>query len=837
MTTHNTSSSYDNSYMGFPKQRIPFSEKNEEWVKRCTYGIIGANGNNGTLSNNNHSYKKIKHNFDLINGKINDDDYSYVTDPYGISENYGKPQSRLKSYNLVMNKINYFLSKEFEIPFNFRVYCNAGGGYNARLEQKKQAFLQFLNESIRNQQVELGLISPEEAQSEDYRSPEELEYYNKFSYEGEREKYLNVLLKITYNRDGLKNKFNKCFKYAAGSAVEIMHIGIVNGKLNYRPVNPLFFNYIAHSEIENIEDSQACSEIRMMNVGQIIDELGHYLTEDQIDDIEKGNFFSGQGSMMYNYVQAGIVPDDFDYYSQGLYANIQRDWAGIPVTYCNWKSMKKISYISYIDQNNELQEIILSEEDKLPKELKPFIVDKRDEWITDIWESCMIGSILVYGRPAKNQINGKLNYIGTIYNAMNSEATSIVDLISPHMKAYNILWLKFEEELSRAKGKKFIMDMAQMPKSQGWSTEQWMHYFETHNIAWINSAEEGNFGDSVAKFNQFTSVDMTLSGNVQGYFTAMDKIERLMNDIVGLSPQAMAQIAASETATGINAAIGQTSLVTKMWFIQHNDFKKRVIEHIIETYKITLSEDTQTINWVDDNMFQQISIEGEKLGDSDYSLYVSDNVKDQELFDLLKNQAQAMLQNNLLGVSDLIKIYKNESISEIEATVNYKEQKAQEVQQQQIAHEQEMAQQAQQLEQQRHDEAMLFEREKLDREDINKQLDRDNKLQLAEISALGFAKESDADNSGVPDVIEQGKLALEQSKASFDNQSKYLEHKRKENELTIKHKNENEKISLEKEKLKQQKYLELEKLKVARENMANDEKIARLNKANRGKKS
>jgi len=549
---------YLNSYVGFPKQKVPFKEKNEHWVKACSLGISGV-GVNQTLTNSFNRYKKFKYNFNLINGIIDDEDYAYVVDPYNTTERFGKPQSRLKSYNLIMNKVNYFLGKEYEMPFNFRVYCNAGGGYNARLEHKKQMFLQFLNESIKKQQVELELISPEDAQSQDYKSPQELEFYNQFSYQGEREKYLNLLLKITYNRDGLKDKFNKCFKYAAGSAEEIMHVGIVNGKVNHRSVNPLFFSYIAHSEIEHIEDSQGCSEVRMMNVGQIIDELGQYLTEEQIDQIEKGNFFS-PNNMMNNYVQAGQIPDDFDYYSHGLYESIQKDWAGIPVTYCNWKSMKKLTYITYIDENNEQQEALLTEEDKIPKELKPYIINKKEEWVTDIWESCMIGSILIYGRPAKNQIQGKLNYIGTIYNSMNSEATSIVDLLSPHMKAYNIIWYKFEEELARAKGKKFIMDLAQMPKSQGWSIEQWMHYFETHNIAWINSAEEGNFGEQVAKFNQFSSVDMTLSNNIQGFFTALRELERLMNDIIGLSPQAMAQIAASETATGVNAAIGQTVL-------------------------------------------------------------------------------------------------------------------------------------------------------------------------------------------------------------------------------------------------------------------------------------
>ena len=43
-------------------------------------------------------------------------------------------------------------------------------------------------------------------------------------------------------------------------------------------------------------------------------------------------------------------------------------------------------------------------------------------------------------------------------------------------------------------------------------------------------------------------------------------------------------------------------------------------------------------------------------------------------------------------------------------------------------------------------------------------VDRDNKLQLAEISALGFAKDADANDNNIPDVMEQSKLALEQSK-------------------------------------------------------------------------
>jgi hypothetical protein len=58
--------------------------------------------------------------------------------------------------------------------------------------------------------------------------------------------------------------------------------------------------------------------------------------------------------------------------------------------------------------------------------------------------------------------------------------------------------------------------------------------------------------------------------------------------------------------------------------------------------------------------------------------------KEQELFELLKNQAQSMLQNGLLAVSDLVKIYKNDSMAELEATIKYKELKLEQNQQQQV---------------------------------------------------------------------------------------------------------------------------------------------------------
>jgi len=90
-----------------------------------------------------------------------------------------------------------------------------------------------------------------------------------------------------------------------------------------------------------------------------------------------------------------------------------------------------------------------------------------------------------------------------------------------------------------------------------------------------------------------------------------------------------------------------------------------------------------------------------------------------------------------------------------------------------------MAEKEQAVENQR----LQIEMEKLEREDINAQKDRETKIQVAEIQALGYAKDTDVNDNNVPDVIDVAKMALEGRKQNFQENL------------------EKEKLSLEKEKM------------------------------------
>ena len=124
--------------------------------------------------------------------------------------------------------------------------------------------------------------------------------------------------------------------------------------------------------------------------------------------------------------------------------------------------------------------------------------------------------------------------------------------------------------------------------------------------------------------------------------------------------------------------------------------------------------------------------------------------------------------------------------------------------------EQQLAEAQLQIEENRYQDELDLEYEKLDREDINKQLDRENDIYLEEIKAMSFDPNKDVNMNAIPDVLEQGKLALENTKAAFEQSTKIKE-------LSDKKTIEDKKIALEEKKIKAAKELQIQKDKAAME--------------------
>ena len=117
---------------------------------------------------------------------------------------------------------------------------------------------------------------------------------------------------------------------------------------------------------------------------------------------------------------------------------------------------------------------------------------------------------------------------------------------------------------------------------------------------------------------------------------------------------------------------------------------------------------------------------------------------------------------------------------------------------------------------------LQLEMEKLNREDVNRQLDRENRIQLETIRAMSYAQDQDINQNMIPDVLEQSKVALQQQKQTYEQVQKEREAQLKAQADNKKNEIERQKISLKEKELQTKKEIEKMKadtaLKIAKEN-------------------
>src|SRR5690606_41014775 len=89
----------------YPSQKISRSRKTKEWGKQCVDWIL----TNSTIQYSDLA--RMKANYDLYNGIISKDDFTYVTNPYGIDNKF---PARFHNYDVISSKLNLLLGEEIK---------------------------------------------------------------------------------------------------------------------------------------------------------------------------------------------------------------------------------------------------------------------------------------------------------------------------------------------------------------------------------------------------------------------------------------------------------------------------------------------------------------------------------------------------------------------------------------------------------------------------------------------------------------------------------------------------------------------------------------------------
>jgi hypothetical protein len=720
--------------------RISQSQKNskgKQWYKNIIdyYDSLAFMATDDMWREIGSRRNRMMINYDLMGNKINEDDFMYVTNPW--RQNVGQMPARLENRDIITRKINAILGIEYKRPFEYQVVAVNPDATTRREQMEFDMLKQAIMQTVMT------------GQSPDQDLPYEVKKYLGREYQDPVEALGNQLLQYLSKKLDIKEKFNHGLKHALISGFEIYWVGEENGEPTVKVVNPLYFDCDMNGDIMNIEDGQwAVCEYRM-NPVDVIKVFG-----DELTDAEKQEVFELYDNFSATYNQRDIN-DDFDY---------------IRVLHVTFKSLRKIGFLRYMDEEGQEQEIVVPENYRKQET----DIDLKWAWIPEVHEGWRIGrSIYKRMRPIPGQhksmdnlYNVKLPYYGRIYDKDNTEPISAVDRIRSIQYLYNILMYRIEILMAQNKGRKVAINIGAIPtKSANITLPEFERYLEANPYFYLNPNEEGNRYSDITQLVK--EVDLSTGSDINMYIQLADYLDRMAGYILGVTPQLEGQIQEREAVSNVQRVLSLSTNILEPTFQHHDAIKRNVLTALIEQARVTYAKNQpRSLNYVlDDGTLTFLTIDQEKLDNASYGVFISDNSKISENQKIIEQLAQAAMQNGMVNLSTVLKVLSagylqdaQEILTAGEAEMQAQREKEMQMQQQLEA---QKFDQERQLMEMRHAQAVellqLEERLKYDRE-IAKQ----------SILAMGFNKDQDVNQNEVPDVIEHAKLLLDKRKLEIE---------------------------------------------------------------------
>lgn len=742
-----------------PRQKVSRSVKETtKWKYDCVNAVIATTKLKDTKRRRTISERK--RNYDLFNNKIDEAHFRHITNPFNISRegaNTFKLPATLQPYDILYPIFNVLFGEEHKRFFNPVVRVVNDSAVKEKEEMTKEAVLSALQDYLlRN--VQPNPENPDEPPP----TPEDVIKNAHKNIKDMREETANLFLQYYKKRYRLKDEFAKGWKDWLLCGEEFYSIEQVANEVSIRRVNPLQVYFFIPENVDTVDEASQILEQNYMTVNQLIDEFYEYLTPQQIDELEMyyANYFPG--NEIINPMTIRTVESIYNF--EGEEYALDR----IPVFRVRWKSFRKVGNFYYIDpQTGEEQQILVDESWQWDKQ-DP---SQRIEWfwISEYWEGIRIGADMyidemIRRRPQQfrsmdNLSKCKSGYVGRICSAINSQSTSLMDRLVPWLYLYFIIWYDTELALATNIGKIAVIDVSTIP--DGWDVEKWFYYARAMRVGFVNSMNEGNkrmgINQNMSTLNKELNLEM---GNyIQFNIQLLQEIERKIQNTAGVPPQRLGAISNQELVGNVERTLTQSSLVTEDLFRMHTLTKLDACSAILEVAKDVYKNGSKTLQYVTDDLQDILfQIDGDSFNNADYGVFVTDDMKDMEVLETMKNHAKFALQNDQMAFYQLADIYTTESVSAVRAELKrYYESKQQQMQQQQ---EQQLQVQQQQIaaQQQMHAEDMELKRY------INDSTN-ETKIQVAQIGVFSRQQELDLNGDGIPDPVELAGQALKEREA------------------------------------------------------------------------
>ena len=753
---------------------------------------------------------KFRKNYRLFNGEFNFDDYtnepqiqeiiSYLSD---TPDQEPEIPQHLKHYPIVNPPINQLKGELINRPFKYKVKAVDDESVNENIDFRTDLIKEFFMNKMMAR-----LEGVPEDQLEQIQAEMMAEIQNKIlDYTSTAEEWGNKVLNALKYSFRLKEKSSQAFLDFLITGQEFHHFYPDNSRIgfNYKVENPSNVWYLANRNAMYTSDCWALGTIEVLSVSEIVErynlsgeEIKH-LNSRSLQNLRNNEYSPLSPALpdpndplwqltfenVGDFANGGIDHNVFSFNSQHAYT----------VVTCYWQSKKKIYKRQYIDEQGYLQEQFVSEDYKYDKTMGDVALDEL--WINEWWKGIKIGAdIYIDVEPLEYSQTPPI--VGIVNTTRNTQGKSLLDLLKPYQVLYNICMNQLWELLEKEIGVVFLGDLKVVPKKDSQDPIETMLWNAKNRGSLFIDTSPENTGGAV-QFNQLSRVDLTRTAEIQSRIQLAQALRTEAYELVGITRQRLGSMTPSETATATKEGLTQSFSQTETWFAWHDNVMQQVYQTMLEMAQYTeLQKPTSTLNYLNselETVFLRIT-KNELL--RELFVFVTSYAEDRVTLEQLRSLAQPALQNGaeLIEIFDLYTAASERSLRKVLEGVQ--ERKSSMQQQQMQQQQQQMEMQNQQFQAKMQMDAQQREAD-AQREDMNKELDRQNRLDVERLRGIANESSFSQEKDLTPLLIQQTNMAKEQSKQRFEQLKSEEQNKLKSRELDLKEKDIDTKLQIAKQ--------------------------------------
>jgi len=758
-------------------------------------------------------YDKLKINYNLYNGNINESDFIDIIYPYG--QEAGKLPANFTNKNIIFPKIRVLEGMEIVRPFFYRIIA-VNPEATTRKEQKKfnmmrdwvtneimttvkqeistqfQPQIDQLNKQVEeaqknNQSTDsfqevYKQIQEQMNQEIEAKTPDEVNTYMQRDYQDPAEVLGNQILTYNMALQDFKDLFIRGVGHAAKAGIEIFWVGEENEKPTLRIVHPLGFSFGKSSRSHFIQDGDWAAYVWYMRPNELAIMFG-----DELSNEEFNHLLEGYDEQVLTFSEVNVVDEDINY---------NYPTQGIRVVHTEWKAVKSVGILTYQDEEGEIQKRLVNSDYTIDEEIGDISIEK--VWIPTKYEGYKLGAdtfVRMREVPGQHQdlsklYDCKLSYIGAIFDS----GKSMVERMKGYQYLYDVLMYRMEIKISQDKGKKMLIDQDLIDEELG--TAKWLLSLDKLNIGFTSRSKEGDKNLTNVS-QQVKEMDFSLVTDIDKYRSWAEYIKEQCGESIGIPETLSGQIEERDAVRNVQQAITNSTTILQPFFSLHDRIKRDVLQQFVECAKTVYCKyRPEYLSYVLDDLSEfMIKMDYDILDNSSYGLFVTDSNQTFNIMQQINPLLMGAAQSGKISMGEIINVLKAQSLTEAEEALQKSERGQQKVEQALQMQKAQLDQQTTQMKSQSDKEL-----EAIKHQYTLEEIKAKGEIELAKaqieyekqiILAAGFDTDKDRNNNNVADIVEiaqkgrkeAAEIILKAKKQSLDEEK--FEHQKETDEKKL----------------------------------------------------